>query len=357
MSDQHGLFEHALGDQPRRERGYCTDDVARALLLTSLAEDPPADLHALYLGFVVAAVAADGTCHNRRSRGGNWTDEPGVGDWWGRAVWGLAAAVASGRGSPAADAALARSMTRRSPFRRSMAYATLGAAASAPHSPSAQGLLNDALSVVARHDRAQGSAPGLWPEPRLSYDNAVIPHALIAGGDAAGRDDLIAEGLAQLAFLVDTQQHDGHLSLVPAGGRDLFDPSSGFDQQPIEAAGLALAAAAAFDATGEERWRHVVGAAAGWFLGDNDSGTSLVNEDTGAGYDGLTADGRNLNQGAESTLAANLTFLQAERLGVSACPPPSDTTPARSSIPTPTVSSPGSSCPAPNPRTSTAPET
>ena len=37
---------------------------------------------------------------------------------------------------------------------------------------------------------------------------------------------------------------------------------------------------------------------------------------TGGGYDGLTREGRNLNQGAESTLAMLSTAQHARRLGV-----------------------------------------
>jgi hypothetical protein len=40
----------------------------------------------------------------------------------------------------------------------------------------------------------------------------------------------------------------------------------------------------------------------------------MIDAVTGAGYDGLTAEGRNENRGAESTLAALSTFQQARRL-------------------------------------------
>ena len=45
-----------------------------------------------------------------------------------------------------------------------------------------------------------------------------------------------------------------------------------------------------------------------WFLGDNDAGTPLYDPVTGGGYDGLHVDGRNANQGAESTLAMIATL-------------------------------------------------
>ena len=40
----------------------------------------------------------------------------------------------------------------------------------------------------------------------------------------------------------------------------------------------------------------------GWFLGENDLGLALADPGSGGGCDGLTPDGVNANQGAESTL-------------------------------------------------------
>jgi hypothetical protein len=42
----------------------------------------------------------------------------------------------------------------------------------------------------------------------------------------------------------------------------------------------------------------------------------MIDENTGAGFDGLQRDGRNENRGAESTLAALSTHQQARRLGL-----------------------------------------
>jgi hypothetical protein len=67
--------------------------------------------------------------------------------------------------------------------------------------------------------------------------------------------------------------------------------------------------------TGDDRWLDGVRMAWAWFLGDNDAQTPMVAR-SGAGYDGLQAGGHNLNQGAESSLAALSTAQHAQRLGV-----------------------------------------
>jgi hypothetical protein len=92
------------------------------------------------------------------------------------------------------------------------------------------------------------------------------------------------------------------------------DVGPGYDQQPIEVSALADACGSAFRITHQSSWLTGVSLAWGWFLGDNDSGTPMFDPRTGGGYDGLERDGRNLNQGAESTLAMLATAQQARRI-------------------------------------------
>ena len=66
--------------------------------------------------------------------------------------------------------------------------------------------------------------------------------------------------------------------------------------------------------TADDRWRSGVRMAWAWFLGDNDTCIPMLDH-TGGGFDGLQ-EGRNLNQGAESTLAALSIAQQARRLGL-----------------------------------------
>ena len=47
-----------------------------------------------YLAFLTHAQDADGAFHNRLGYDRRWADEPGLGDWWGRALWGLGTAAA-----------------------------------------------------------------------------------------------------------------------------------------------------------------------------------------------------------------------------------------------------------------------
>jgi hypothetical protein len=307
LTDQFGTFEHARYAQARPEHGYCTDDVARVLVVTLREPDPSPEVCALTRNafrFVAEAQGVTGNTRNRRAASGRWHGPRTVEDCWGRSLWAFGVAVET-RADSLGDDALAyfeRGAERRSPWPRSMAYAALGAAAVLqvhPKHGSASALLSDAADLIGRPAAAE-SWP--WPEPRLTYANALLPDALLAAGSALGRPALTADGLHLLGWLLDRETVDGHLSVTPAGGSGP-DDGHGFDQQPIEVATLAEACARAAAVTGDADWAASVRLAAAWFDGDNDTGSRMWDPTTGGGYDGLQATGVNLNQGAESTIA------------------------------------------------------
>ncbi len=320
MSDDIGTFEHADHTRPRKEHGYCTDDMARLLVVTSREADPSAvviELARKALRFVAAAQGGRGDCRNRRDSNGRWRGPYGVEDCWGRSVWGLGTAAAHSRHDLMRQAALAhfdRGAQQRSPWPRAMAFAALGAHEVLmvyPEHRIAMDLLAAAAEVVG--DREVGG-PWPWPEPRLSYANAVLPDSMIAAGVALGRQTLVDDGLDLLAWLLDHETNDGHLSVTPVGGSGPGDLRPSFDQQPIEVAALADACARAAAHVQDDRWSAGIENAVDWFLGKNDAHTPMFDPDSGGGYDGLSADGPNLNQGTESTLALISTLQHGDRL-------------------------------------------
>lgn len=321
LTDAGGLYEHAEGVIPRREHGYCLDDVARALVVVCREEDAPEldDLREQYLAFVLAAQEPDGRFHNRRSADLTWPDTASVDDCWGRALWALGTAVA--RAPHLRERALAgfdAGSVLRSPHRRAMAFAALGAAevlAVLPHHREARALMT-AVAIAVGRPATDEAWP--WPEPRMSYANAVLPEALLAAGAALDSSSLVADGLGLLRWLLDGQTRHGHLSVVPVGGRGPGDVGAAFDQQPIEAAALADACARAYLISGRQHWAEGTALAAAWFLGVNDSGTPMHDPLTGGGFDGLEPAGRNENQGAESTLALLSTLQQARSIALHA---------------------------------------
>ena len=324
LTDGLGVFEHADRDEPRREHGYCLDDVARALLVLVREPDPSpliAELTETSLRFVEAAIDPLGRAHNRMNVAGEWTDEPATNDWWGRAVGALGvAAVRAPLPLTRARAmrAFQRAAQRHSVDVRAMAFAGPGAAAVLtlrPGSEAARRLVATTIAVIP-HGTAHDTGEWGWLELRLRYGNASLVDALLAAGHATGDEPLVHRALRAFDALLAIETRDGHLSVTGPAGRGRDDRGIQFDQQPIEVAAIADAAARAFALTGDSRWRGELERAWSWFLGDNDSGTVMIDSDSGAGFDGLEPDGRNENRGAESTLAALSTFQHAREAGL-----------------------------------------
>src|SRR3954468_7541283 len=91
LTDQRGTLEHARLAEPLPEHGYCTDDVARVLVVATRNDAPDFAMNALAgtaLRFLKDAQPPPGACRNRMDSTGRWVDEPALEDAWGRCVWG-----------------------------------------------------------------------------------------------------------------------------------------------------------------------------------------------------------------------------------------------------------------------------
>lgn len=318
----YGTFEHAKFAVARVEHGYCTDDVARVALVLARHEeisvnDDLVELKWSSLHFLEQAQLSSGEFLNRRHCNGDWLGAASSEDCWGRALWALGTMYATSSDAVMRERALgafSRGAVVRSPWPRSMAFSVLGAAevlAVLPEDEYALALVRAGVAVL---DRDHHSDSWRWPEPRLTYANAVWPEALLAAGTCLGQERLIALGLEQLRWLLESQTAKGYLSVTPSRGRGPHEDTGLFDQQPIEVAAMSDACVRAYRLTGDSFWRQGSEACALWFLGSNDGDVVMFDERTGGGYDGLTESGPNLNQGAESTIALLTTLQHARRM-------------------------------------------
>ena len=306
LSTDTGILEHAEGAIGRREHGYCTDDVARQLLVASLygTDSSAQRLAEQGLQFLRHACVPDGRFRSRMNYARLWIDDGASDDACGRAVWGLGVAAANAPWPHIRKGALGifhQASSFRSPFWHATAFATLGASAvleKYPNDDSAQQLLVDAGS---RLPLTPYKSSWKWHEDHLTYASAVLPDALLAL--AAVNPLRTDEALTLLQWLVSTVVQEGRLSVVPTTGLYEHDQRPAFDQQPIEAQALASAAWRAWLITNDLSWLELVIISAAWFVGHNDTATPLVDRETNGCSDGLQKAGRNENQGAESTLA------------------------------------------------------
>lgn len=302
LTGEYGVFEHAEFIQPRFAHGLCVDDNARVLVVLSRVSDARRDpIYARALNTVVDGFHHNGW-RNRRSTTGRW-GPVGSEDAHGRALWGLGCHLANAPPDARSSNVLVTGFARRPGSPRAIAFGVLGAVevvADPICGPAARGFLEGARMLPG----LQNDPRWRWPETRLAYANARWPEALIALGTALEDEARVQDGLEMLEWLISRELHDDRFSFTPVAGRGRWDPVPAFDQQPIEAWAMLDACRRAAAVTGSSWWSELAETARGWFFGLNDRNVSMLDASTGAGFDGLTVDGRNANCGAESTLAA-----------------------------------------------------
>jgi hypothetical protein len=315
LSDNVGIIQHAVESVPNRSTGYCTDDVARALIvmfkrLQHTARDPDAlRLASIYLAFMFDAQLPDGRFHNFMGYDRTWLDEVGTQDSCGRAMWALGygarhAPRASWRRVCAVMLDRAIPTTGWLEHPRAQAYAMLGLAHALHYESSplrADALRTLANELAAGYERER-TDDWEWFEPMMTYDNARLPEAMLRAGDALDDVRLIEIARVTLAFLERTVFENG--IFVPIGNDGWYrrgGPRARFAQQPLEAAAMVDVELAAFDAFGNPAHRAAAETAAAWYDGKNLLAVAMAH--AGGCYDGLEADGPNHNMGAESTLA------------------------------------------------------
>ncbi len=322
MTDATGMLQHGVFSIADRNHGYCIDDNARALLLAVRRGRDEPDGEMAQLAMIYAAFIQHGWNSDKRAFRNfmgfdrRWLETVGSEDSNGRTLWALGVTASHAPWPALRD--WARALFERAvlnlgafTFPRAKAFAALGGhalLASRPDDHLARRLVDQAgthlLAIYAKARREDWN----WFEPVLAYDNARLSESLLRAGEVLENEEMVATGLATLDWLVKCQTGPRG-SFRPVGsngfGRAYAAPLA-YDQQPLEAAATIDAAAAAFAATGDVRWRGVARDAFGWFFGDNDRGIPLAEPVEGGCYDGLMAIGVNRNQGAESILALHL---------------------------------------------------
>lgn len=331
LSDSTGIIQHAIYSIPDHAHGYCTDDNARALILTVLLEEQGKDtpeVHSLasrYAAFLNVAFNRDTRrFRNFMSFDRRWLEEDGSDDSQGRALWALGTCI--GRSRRTGLASWARELFRQalpaceqttSP--RTWALAIMGIHeylrrySGDRAATMMSGQLADRLI-----DMYQNVATDDWPwfENVMTYNNAKLPQSLIAHGRWSGDQRAVDVGLKSLRWLCE-QQVSPQRRFRPIGSNG-FSRDGGvpavYDQQAIEAHAMVSASIEAFAVSKDLFWNEQAHLAFDWFLGRNDLGQPIYDASTGGCFDGLMENQVNENQGAESTLAFLLSLVEMRGL-------------------------------------------
>lgn len=325
MTDDTGMLQHALYATPDRRHGYCTDDNARAMIVSAMAwalfkeEAVLPKLH-IFLSFLHFAYNTEtGRFRNFMSYERQWLEEHASDDCQGRAFWALGYLISHTPNDSTQQ--LAADLFRDAvpaidtlSHARSWALTILGLyyyLREFKDDTEVRARFTDLAAQLNTAFVNKETEDWPWFEDAVTYDNGRLPQALIIGGHELGRPDMVERGLRVLRWLLRTQTApQGHLSIIGQGGwMQQNGERARFDQQPLEAAALIGACKAAFRASGDAKWLAEMRRCFEWFLGRNDLGLSLVDFKSRGCYDGLTQSGVNLNQGAESLLAWLLSLL------------------------------------------------
>jgi hypothetical protein len=329
MCDSTGLLQHAVHSVPDRAHGYCVDDNARALLLSStLARFGETRLSepmtASFASFIQHAWNPDTRrFRNFMSYDRRWLEAQGSEDSHGRTLWALGEcarcdADPSRRRWAAAlfKTALPAAEQFQSP--RAWAFTLLGldAYCALVVGDLAAGRMRDVLvERLAAVFHATESKDWRWFEDVLAYDNARLAQAMIVTGAGLKKAPLVEIGLASLRWLMALQTTpDGYFRPV---GTESFGTArkapQAFDQQPVEAAAAISACLAAWRVNDSSEWTAGAMCAFEWFVGGNDLQTSLIDPDTGGCLDGLHPDRPNENKGAESAVSYLLGLVEVRQ--------------------------------------------
>lgn len=330
MSDHTGIFQHAIYNVPNYHEGYCTDDNARAFILTVLLEetsDAPPEIDRLatsYLAFLWYAFDANTSrFRNFMNHQREWIERAGSEDSHARALWAVGTAL--GRSHNDGHRHLCGLLFQRglppvARFSSPRAWAfTLLAIHEYLRTFSGDRAVSLMRDVLARQlvdlFHANASPGWQWFERIATYDNAKLCHALILTGHWTSQGETLDIGLSSLRWLLEAQTAEGgHFAPIGCHG---FWPQGGekarFDQQPLEAHAMVSACLEAFSVTRDDYWLAGARQCFEWFLGRNDLGLSLHDPTTGGCRDALLQDHLNENQGAESSLAFYLALTEITR--------------------------------------------
>lgn len=328
LTDDTGIVQHARFGIPNLKEGYCMDDNARALMMALMAYEQfeskeALELLPIYLSFIQYMQCEGGDFRNFLSFKREYLDELGTDDSFGRTLWALGYMICNSPNNSYKE------------FARELFFNSLNHLDKLQHlrgyANSMMGIshyLNSyhdddlKLKLVALADKLiaayqkHKSTDWHWFEEKLTYDNAILPMALLKAYEATGNYIYKEIGLESLTFLDNETLDKGYYN--PIGNDGWFykgEDKAIFDQQAIETMAAVMMYFQAYTVTDDVTFIKKMFQAYLWFLGENTLRIPVYDHETHGCCDGLTEVGLNRNQGAESTLAyfiSHLTILKAQ---------------------------------------------
>ena len=331
LTDDTGIVQHAKYGIPNLKEGYCLDDNARALIMALMAyqrnkSKEAFELLPVYLSYIHYMQTDDGNFRNFLSFNRQYLDEVGSEDSFGRTIWALGHLISCAASNSYREFAL--EIFRRSyphfktlTHLRGMANTIIGISLYLQVFPTDEGMVNTLAELTQplldAYERNQAE-DWQWFEEKMTYDNAILPLALLHSAEITGNEKAKKIAMKTMAFLDKLTLSNGYLS--PVGNDGWYYKGKTFpiyDQQAIETMAMVLMHFQAYQIFREPEYIEKMFLCYKWFLGENTLRAPLYDHETKGCCDGLLPTGINRNQGAESTLAyliSHLTVLKAFEL-------------------------------------------
>lgn len=331
LTDDTGIVQHAKYGIPNLKEGYCLDDNARALIMALMAyqrsrSKEAFELLPIYLSYIHYMQTEDGNFRNFLSFSRQYLDEIGSEDSFGRTIWALGYLIGCAANNSYKEFALELLKKSYPHFKslvhlRGMANTIIGISLYLKVFPGDDEMLNEMQRLtgplVDAYENNQ-TDDWQWFEEKMTYDNAILPLALLHSCEITGNEKVKQVALKTMEFLDQLTLSNGYLSPV---GNDGWHYRGGvfpaFDQQAIETTAMVMMHFQAYTIYRKPKFIEKMFLCYKWFLGENTLRAPLYDHETKGCCDGLLPTGINRNQGAESTLAyliSHLTVLKAFEL-------------------------------------------
>jgi len=320
------VIQHAIFSIPNRRTGYTTDDNARALIAAIMEYERTQSRRILrlvstYLSFIHYAQTPAGRFHNFMAFDQVWLDNQGSDDCFGRVMWACGYALSADLHSNIKKVAkeLFDRACRWIPLTQSLrarAYMATGCRhylQYVPESDDVRRALADIADSMCAEFEHTAKPDWAWFEDVLTYSNGMMPRALFLAYQELQKEKYLRVARESLDFLTSVCVVDGMLHPIGCNGWYIRGRERAwYDQQPVDPMCHMLAYLAAYDTTGEERYLQLAKISFDWFFGHNSVGEALYDPVTGGCSDALSPEGRNMNEGAESTVCCLLAQLSMQ---------------------------------------------
>lgn len=322
LTDDTGMFQHAVLGIPDPSEGYTTDDNARALILADMLFERYGgkqfeDLAVRYLSFLLYAEE-DRWFRNFMNYNREFIEKRGSEDCYGRCI--LALGYTASRSSlPESVRECAEKLLRRTvsscgilKYPKAIAYAAAGLSfGNSREAVHYRKILQKKLLHTYTKCRRKSWH---WFEDKVTYCSGILPFAILSTYSPEKPQFKI--GLESLEFLSKLTFREGMFFPVGCNGwMKRGGVPAVYDEQPVEACSMMLACMKAYETTGSGVYLEQAKHCFQWYLGRNISHTSMIDAETGGCRDGLTAFGTNNNEGAESLICWLISSLVAEQNG------------------------------------------